>query len=194
MAEGSGTGAAGDGGGKVGVPVGAGAQRRGEIDFLVDRVDDAAGLGIGQHEVEEADRGRGVAQQRMIDGVQLAVGAAVAGIVQQLASVRGIGVGDDVVVLEVVGGGSDRQVVVDVRFRAEDAAHVGQELPGIPVADLPPHLERHVGSSSSNAGAEAAHGIDHHLRGGEQAQLVADGAEVGLDLARLGLRAAVSWL
>jgi hypothetical protein len=35
--------------------------------------------------------------------------------------------------------------------------------------------------------AKATHGVDHHLRGGEQAQLVADAAEVDLDLVRLGL-------
>ena len=124
----------------------------------------------------------------MVDGVLLAVGAAVAGVVHQLAPIRRIRIGDDVVVLEIVGGGSDRQVVVDVQLLAEDAAHVGQELLLVPVADLAADVERDVGLLELvEAGVEPARGVDRHFRDGELAQLVADGAEVGLDLARLAL-------
>ena len=89
-------------------------------------------------------------------------------------------------VLEIVGGGPDRQVVVDVQLLAQDAAHLGQEVRRVPVADLAAEVERDVGLLELvEGGAELARGVDRHLRGGELAQLVADGAEVGLDLARL---------
>ena len=73
-------------------------------------------------------RGGGAAHQRMVDGVLPAVGAAVAGVVDQLALILRMRIGDDVVVLEIVGGGADRQVVVDVQLLAEDAAHLAQEV------------------------------------------------------------------
>ena len=145
-------------------------------------------LGSASMRSKKPKRRGGAAQKRMVDGVLPAVGAAVAGVVDQLAPILRIRIGDDVVVLEIVGGGPDRQVVVDVRLLAQHAAHVGQEVRLVPVADLAAEVERDVGSLELvEAGAESARGIDRHFRGGELAQLVADGAEVGLDLARLAL-------
>ena len=121
-------GAAGDGGRDGGVAIGADLEGRGEIHLLLDRVDEAAGFGVGDHEVEEADRRGGGAHQRMIDCVQPAVVAAVAGIVEQLAPLRRMRIGDDVMVLQIVGSGADGQVVGESGFPAENARHVGDEI------------------------------------------------------------------
>ena len=181
-------GAAGDGGGDVGAAVGTDLEGRGEIHLLLDRVDQAAGFGVGHHEVEEADRRGGGAHQRMIDGVQPAVVAAVAGIVEQLAPLRRMRIGDDVVVLEIVGSGADRQVVGESRLPAENARHLGDEVLGVPVADLLAQLGRRACPVELvDRGPELARRVDHHLGGGKEAQLGMDRAEVGLDLARLGL-------
>lgn len=91
-------GAVGDCQGEVRLLEGAAAQRGGEIDFLLHALDDAAGRRIGQPEVEEAEGLGGVAQQRVEDRVLLAVGADVAGIVDQLAPLGRERVGDEVVV------------------------------------------------------------------------------------------------
>ena len=105
---------AGNGSGDIGGPVGASPEGRGEIDFLVYRVDQTAGLGVGQHDIEEAEGGCGAPQKWMVESVLPAIGAAVARIVHQLALILRIRIDDDVVVLEIVGGGSFRQVVIDV--------------------------------------------------------------------------------
>ena len=183
-----GGGAAGDGGGDVGAAIGAGLEGRGEIHLLLDRVDQAAGFGVGHHEVEEADRRGGGAHQRMIDGVQPAVVAAVAGVVEQLAPRRRMRIGDDVVVLEIVGSGADRQVVGESGFPAENAPHLGDEVLGVPVADLLAQLGRGACPVEvADRGPELARRVDHHLGGGKEAQLGMDRPEIGLDLARLGL-------
>ena len=91
-------------------------------------------------------------------------------------------------VLQIVGGGADRQVVGEFSFPAENARHLGHECCGVPVADLLAQLRRRVGPVELvDRGAELARRIDHHLGGGKQAQLGLDRAEVGLDLPRLGL-------
>ena len=118
--------AAGDGGGDVGAAVGTDLQGRGEIHLLLDRVDQAARFGIGDHEVEEADRCGCRAHQGMIYGVQPAVVAAVARIVDELASLLRIRIGHDVVVLQIVGSGADRQVVGQSRLLAQNT----RQLPG----------------------------------------------------------------
>ena len=183
-----GGGATRDGSGDIGAAIGTGLQGRGEIHLLLDRVDQAAGFGVGHHEVEEADRRGGGAHQRMIEGVQPAVVAAVAGVVEQLAPFRRMRIGDDVVVLEIVGGGADRQIVGQIGLPAENALHVGDEMLGVPVADLLAQLGRRARPIEfADRGPELARRIDHHLGGGKEAQLGLDRAEVGLDLARLGL-------
>ena len=116
--------ATGDGGGGVGAAVGTELEGGGEIDLLLDGIDQAARLRVGHHEVEEAD-GRGSRpHQGMIEGVQPAVFAAVAGIVEKLAPLRRIRIGDDVVELQIVGGAADRQIVRQRRFPAQHARHL----------------------------------------------------------------------
>ena len=114
--------AAGDGGGDVGAAVGTELEGRGEIDLLLDSVDQAARLRVGHHEVEEADRCGCRPHQRMINGVQPAVFAAVAGVVEKLAPLPRIRICHDVVVLQIVGGAADRQVVRQGRFPAQDTS------------------------------------------------------------------------
>jgi len=115
-----------------------------------------------------------------------AIGAAVTGIVHHLAPLRRIRIGDDVMVLEIVGGGADRQVVDDIQLLAGDAVHLAQEVHLVPLADLAAEVERYFGLLELVVGtAEGARGVDRHLRGGKLAQLVPDGPEVGLDLPRL---------
>ena len=176
------------GGGEVRRPVGAGAQRRAELGFLLDRVDDAAGAVVDQEEVGEVQRRRRRAHQRVVDRVQLVVGAAGGRFVDQLAPVLGIGIVDDVPVLQEIGRRPDRQELLDRRLGAEQPAHPGHVVVVVPVENALAHLGWHrPGIELVDGVAEAAHGVDHHLRGGEQAQLVADAAEVDLDLVRLGL-------
>jgi len=122
----------------------------------------------------------------MVDRVLSAVGAAVMGIVQELAALRRMRIFDDVVVLKIVGGGPDRQIVVDVWLPPENALHLRQELRGVPITHRAPQLEWDVGSIEIlERGAKLARRVDRHLRRGELAQLVADGPKVGLDLSRL---------
>ena len=180
--------ATGDSGGGVGLAVGTELEGRGEIDLLLDGIDQAARLRVGQHEVEEAD-GRGSRpHQGMIAGVQPAVFAAIAGIVDELASVLRIRIGDDVVELQIVGGAADRQVVRQRRFPAQEARHRRDEVRGVPIADLLAQLRRRRRPVELlDRHPELARCIDNHLGGGKQAQLGLDRAEVGLDLARLVL-------
>ena len=166
----------------------ADAQRGGEVLLLGHAVDQAAGLGVGQQEVGEALDAGGIAQQRMVDRMKRAVGAAVAGIVEQLALLRRVGVGDDVAVLQIVGGRAVRQKVGQRRVLAELAADVGQVVGGIPGIDLALGVGRQLLLLELFVGRpEVAHGVDNHLGAGQQPQVVAGVAEVALDLPRLGL-------
>ena len=165
-------GAPGDRSGDVRAPVRAGVEGGGEIHLLLDRVDQAPGLRIGHQEVEKTDRRGRCAHQRMIGRVQPAVVAAVAGVVEQLAPRRRLRIGDDVVVLEIVGGRTDRHVVGEIGLFAQDASHLRDEVLDVPVADFLAQRERNAGPIKLvDRDAEFAHCFDHHLGGGEQAQL-----------------------
>ena len=180
--------AAGDGGGDVGAAVGTELEGRGEVDLLLDSVDQAAGLGIGDHEIEKADRRGRSAHQGMIHGVKPAVVASVAGVVEKLAPLRRVRIFHDVVILQIVGGATDRQVVRQGWFPAQDARHLGDEVRGVPIADLLLQFRRRACPVELvDRDPELARRIDHHLGGGKQAQLRLDRAEVGFNLARLGL-------
>ena len=59
---------------------------------------------------------------------------------------------------------------------------------GVPLADVPTDIERHIGLLEfGECGAEFACCVDHHFRGGQKAQFISHCAKVGLDLACLGL-------
>ena len=77
----------------------------GEIHLLLDGVDQAAALRVGYHQIEEADRGRGGTHQRMIDSVQSAIFAAVGSVVEQFSSGLRMRIGDDVMILKIIGSG-----------------------------------------------------------------------------------------
>ena len=177
-----------DGGGGVGAAVGTELEGRGEIDLLLDSIDQAARLRVGYHEVEEADGHGSRPHQGMILGVQPAVFAPVTGVVEKLAPLPRIGICHDVVKLQIVGGAADRQIVRQHRFPAEDTRHLRDEVRGVPIADLLLQFRRRAAPVELvDRHPELPRCIDNHLGGGKQAQLGLDRAEVGLDLARLVL-------
>ena len=177
-----------DSGGEVGATVGPVRSDVRKVDLVGHAVDEIDVLGVGHHQVPEAGRVCRRPQQWIVDGIDGAVAAAVAGIVEKRALLHRVGIGDDVVVLEVDGGIAGGQVVVDRRLLAEHALELGRHVGDVPVAHLGAQLGRHLGLVQFVvAVAHAAQCIDDHLGAGEHSQLVADGAEVGLDLPRLGL-------
>ena len=124
----------------------------------------------------------------MIHCVKLAVVASVAGVVEKLTPLRRVRIFDNVVILQIVGGAPDRQIVRQGWFAAQDARHLGDEVRGVPIADLLPQFRRRACPVELvNRDPELACRIDHHLGGGKEAQLRLDRAEVGFNLARLGL-------
>jgi hypothetical protein len=73
-------------------------------------------------------------------------------------------------------------------FLAVQSLEFGSDVGHIPVPHLAAQLGRHLSLVEFViARAEASQCLGDHLGRGEQPQLVADGPEVGLDLARLGL-------
>ena len=173
---------------QIGVPIGTRPQRGGEIGILVDGVDQSPAPRVDDHEILEPQSGARRPQQRMVDRVELAVGAAVTGIVEQVPAALGMGILDDVEVLQKVRRGRHGQVFVRAHVLAEQLAHHRHVLGVVP----PQHSLPHVGGDFLRVQlvhglAEAARGVDDHLRGREQTDLVAHGAEVGLDLMGLGL-------
>ena len=98
-------GATGDRCGGIGTAVWTGMEGGGEIHLLLDGVDQAAALRIGYHQIEEADRGRGGTHQRMIDSVQSAIFATVGSVVEQFSPGLRMRIGDDVMILKIIGSG-----------------------------------------------------------------------------------------
>jgi hypothetical protein len=119
--------------------------------------------------------------------MERAVGAAVSRVVEQPTARRRLRVGHDVVVLEIVRRRPVRQIPGHGGVLAEQATGIGDDVPGVPVVDLALHVVGHgLLVELLIRGVEIARGVDDHLRRGQQAQVVADVAEIGLDLSRLG--------
>ena len=117
-----------------------------------------------------------------------AVGAAVAGVIDNLSPRGRLRVGDNVIVLQVRSGRPDRQIIGERHVLTQQTARHRQEILGIPVLDLAVQLVGHLFLLElAERRAKLTRGINHQLGAGKQAQFVADGAKVGLDLARLGL-------
>ena len=64
----------------------------------------------------------------MIDCMHLAVIAAVAGIVEQIAPLRRLRIGDDIAVLQVIRSGANGQVIVQGGFFAKTRVMSGMKL------------------------------------------------------------------
>lgn len=90
--------------------------------------------------------------------------------------------------MQVVAGGIDGQVRLHVRLRGRQALDAGHELRAVLGVDLASEIGRHVRSVELvERGAESPSGVDRLLRAGQLGELVADGAEIGLDLLDLAL-------
>ncbi|MET0165599.1 MAG: hypothetical protein ABW318_11445 [Vicinamibacterales bacterium] len=102
--------------------------------------------------------------------MQPAVVASVAGVGEKLAPLRRMRIGDDVVILEIVGSGADWQVVGQSRLLAQNLGHSGDEVLSIPIADL---LAQFGGRACPvelvDCDPELARCIDHHLGGSKEA-------------------------
>ena len=72
----------------------------------------------------------------MIHGVQPAVVAAVAWIVDEPPSFLWIGIGDDVLKLQIVRSGADRQIVGQSRLPAQNTRNLRNKVLRIPVTDF----------------------------------------------------------
>ena len=115
----------------------------------------------------------------MVDGMDGAVGAAVACVIDQLAPRGRLRVGDDIVVLQVHGGGPDWQVIRERHVLTEQPAHDRQEILAVPLLEFPAQLIRHwFLLEFAERRTKLACRINHHLGTGKQAQFVADGMEV----------------
>src|SRR5829696_3609084 len=62
----------------------------------------------------------------MVDCVQPAVVAAIAGVVEQLAARRRLRIGGDVVILEIIGSGAERQVLDRIGLLAQHPPDLGR--------------------------------------------------------------------
>jgi hypothetical protein len=170
------------------VAIRADLEGSGEIHLLGNSIDNPAGFRIDDHDVGEAHHRGSGPHEGVIDCVLLAVVGAVAGIVEETATLARMRIGNDIVVLQIIGSSADRQVVGERGFFAENAGHVGHEIGDIPVADLFAQLGRGVAAVDlGDLDPKCAGRVGHHLGAGKKPQFGIDRVEVGFDLACLGL-------
>ena len=116
---------------EVGIRVGAVFQVGGELDGLLEAVDNVAGFGVDDHHIFEAESFGVTRDHGLYRGVDSGVGGAVVAGDEGLFLFVGVWVAGDVLVLEVAAGGEGGEVAVENGIALGDSVEGGQEGIGV---------------------------------------------------------------